>query len=359
MTYDPDQPAQKYLQTLEQYLTSALDKVREQILHPKGGTPASIEWNRNRALIIEAQIQRELMIVRKQINSWAETAFTAAAKQGWAAGQRQLAIMSLQTDSIDPALNASFAHFNMDTVRAIAQDSARDANLALDATQKGLSSTLRTMADNGLTAADVNQLMAGRIIEGKPGALMADLRTKLRAIHGDTITFASGRTMAIGGRNGYARMLARTRLREAAVIGRHQRLVTDGVHYVTIIGRVTIYPCTRYLGKIYYIGPGEDPEGRYPNLNSLSDGRGHPAPPFHPNCSKTTAPIVLELATHEQLQQGQPNQDSETPFGELKPMTDKGMVRVYERQANIADSIREEARKNGYEPPPWCPSGEK
>lgn len=365
MTYDPDQLDPQYLRMLVQLLQSPLDHIREMILHPKGGTPESIEWNRSRATRTWYQIAEQIRRARQDLANWTGRAITSAAARGWREGRRQLDLMNPQWRSrgTDPSLKASFNIVDFDAVHALARDTYANINAGLQATEDRLRLTLRRMADNGLTAADVDLIQARGTIEGKPRQVIRDLRDELLRIHGKELTIPTktGGTMSWDTRE-YAQLVAHTRLREASVIGRHERLTRAGVDHVIIIGNITKYPCTAFLGKIYYIGDGRDPSG-YPNLNTVKDARGHAAPPFHPNCSKSTAPIVLDLATPEEIRRGQPDATSEqmaqvgvnSTAGVRLMQADNVRGQARERMAAIAESIRAEARRQGYRPPPWSP----
>lgn len=322
MAYDPDQPDAGYRRILTQMLEDSMAKIRQLILHPPGGSPAAITWNRQRAQILLAQIQKELQQLRRGVARWSADTLRRTILAGWRAGQRQLEALAWKDRSLDPTLNASFSGFNADTLRTLANDTYRDLERAIDQTERRLQGTLYQMADNGLTAKEVNQIIAGGVIEGKPRQVIAGLRDQLRAIH--------GRELTINGRSydtkSYGQMVANTRLREAAVLGRHARLQKDDVLHVVIIGNSTQWPCTAYLGKIYYIGSGSDPAG-YPSIDSI-DG-----PPFHPNCSKSTAPIVLQLASKEQLQTGQPDETS-------RQMAQVGVNSTAGRRLMQADNVQ-------------------
>lgn len=369
MSYDPDQPDPRYLLELEKMLTQLMDRINQQILHPTGATPESIEWNQNRAIQVGSQIAQMIQDVKKKMGVWTGKALSASASEGWAAAQRQIDALR-KSGGTGPLtlkgpvpLQFSFNLLNRDVITTLARDTYADVAKGLDHTGQVIQGTLKKMADNGMTAKDVNQILAGSIVEGKPKLAITQIKSALEAIHGKTITFPSGKTMEVGGQNGYARMLARTRLRSAHVTARHARLQADGIHYVVIIGNITKYPCTAFLGKIYYIGAGTDPTGKYPRLDTL-ESNGYPAPPFHPNCSKTTAPIVIEYASPEQLAEGEPDDTSEqmakvganTYAGTLLMKSSNAPGQAVERMTSISKSIRSQARANGYSPPPWCPS---
>ncbi|GEM_PF-6559464 len=362
---DPDQPDPRYIQSLVDILDAPMQKISDAILHPKGGSPASIEWNLNRRIQASAIVGQTIQQAKQNLGTWTGKAIGASASEGTAAAARQLDALQKTgafpgispTSPIRPGFNSP----NLDVVRVLAQDTYRDGALGLDHTGQQVQQLLRKMSDNGLTAEQVNKMMAKSVIEGTPMELQIELRTALEKIHGKTITFPSGKTMTCAD---YAKTLARTRLREAHVVARHARLRKDGVFYVVIIGNVTRYPCTAYLGKIYFIGDGEDPsDHHYPNLDTLHTARGDQAPPFHPNCSKSTAPIILKATPAEELKIGEPDEISQkmaevganSTAGQRLADTVNVEAHAQKRIDAVAEIGRQRARAHGYNPPPWSP----
>jgi hypothetical protein len=337
---DPDAPDPRYLRNLLEILQQATQSVRAKVIAPRGRSDESRAWNKARATDVGNQIARQIEQARRQLQRWTGAAVTASARSGSLAARRQLAELLKEPSKRD---FRDFNLVNFDVVKALVEDTYKDLDQALSATQQSAQRTLRAMAQNGLSDKDVNQILAGSVIAGNAREGHAELRRQLQQIHGEEIVFPSGHTMQT---RAYATMVARTRLREAHVVARHRQLRRDGVDHVVIIGNRTKYPCTGYLGKIYYIGTGADPAG-YPNLAGL-DG-----PPFHPNCSKTTAPIVLDLATKEQLALGREDAVSRK-IAELGADThaaltffngDQVQKQVEHREKTIAASIGRKQRK--------------
>lgn len=362
---DPDQPDRRYLQSLLDILESPLKRANEMIIKPKGSTPASIEWNRNRATQASAEIARTIEQAKRALGTWSGAAVGASASQGHDAARRQIAALEktgafAAAGRAPIAIRPGFDTPNMDVVKVLAHDTYVDGLKAIDAAGATVQRLLRKMSENGLTAEQVNRILAKSVIDGTPMSAQVELRTLLEKIHGKQIVFPSGHVMNV---DDYAKTLARTRLREAHVVARHTRLKKDGILYVTITGRISRYPCTAFLNKIFYIGEGRDPSGKYPNLNTLHDARGGSAPPFHPNCSKSTAPVILEATPAEQREMGEPDKTSQkiaqigVNSGGAQKLADSVNVRATGRRRvdSLAESIRERARKNGYEPPPWSP----
>jgi hypothetical protein len=146
-----------------------------------------------------------------------------------------------------------------------------------------------------LTEADIDRILAGGVIRGAPRETIRELRDELRTVAGDRIT--------IVGRGGvfrefdvgyYASLVARTKTRQAHEVARHGRLADLGLDLVRVVGRVSNNFCTEFLGMVFSLS-GRHP--RYPALSELPGG----GPPFHPQCSKSTAPFVEELADADEL----------------------------------------------------------
>ena len=133
-------------------------------------------------------------------------------------------------------------------------------------------------------------MLAGGVIAGQPTQATRELRDAFRRVSGDTVV-VNGRSY---GAAEYASLVVRTKTRQATVLSRHERLEGLGLDLVSIVGRVSRYFCTAYLGQVFSIS-GRDP--KYPALHQLPSG----GPPFHPNCSKSTRPFVAELANAKQL----------------------------------------------------------
>lgn len=92
----------------------------------------------------------------------------------------------------------------------------------------------------------------------------------------------------------YASTVVRTRTREATEAARHQRLGQSGINLVQITGRLSENFCTAYVGLVCSLGAPVTRDGvTYPALRSLPSG----GPPFHPNCSKSTAAYIPELVS--------------------------------------------------------------
>jgi hypothetical protein len=106
-------------------------------------------------------------------------------------------------------------------------------------------------------------------------------------------------TMSVGQ---YAATVTRTRMREATVTARHERLAWLGVNLVQITGRNSANFCTAFLGLVCSLDgfSGEVNGVTVIPLASLPGG----GPPFHPNCSKGTAAFVASVVSPARLSAG-------------------------------------------------------
>ena len=345
-----------YDSILASYWIDAAKKLRALIERPAGMAPAS-EWTRARVNAQLAQISRILETLKIQSRLVTGRAIIQSAADGRVAAQKML-------DEIKPIIppgadvfKPSFALIDPKTVEIIARDAAQDANRVIDSTQRAITRTLHKMADNGLTVEQVNQTIARGVITGDTRAPMVEIRDQLRAIAGETITVIDKNGDPINFDAGYyAKMLVRTRTREAVVRGRHERLAESGIDLVTIVGRVSKNFCTAYLGRVFSLSGQSD---RYPAITGLpSDG-----PPFHPNCSKSTAPFIDALESKKNQALGE--MDATDPMLATKNTTE--LQRTFKdlqegqsaaaRQKSIVDDIRRRAAAAGYKVPAWSPAG--
>src|SRR5205814_1004202 len=84
-------------------------------------------------------------------------------------------------------------------------------------------------------ANQINKILAGGVIEGRPLDTIRRLKAELEEIHGETVE-VNGKNFDVGY---YAEMVARTKTRQATVVARHERLGDLGLDLVAIIGRLS------------------------------------------------------------------------------------------------------------------------
>jgi hypothetical protein len=282
---------QSSLDVLANYFQDANDRLKKVVLHPPGKTIASQEYRRAWASQQIQQSDYVLAQLKAQSSGWVRGNIPAAMKDGLAKADVQIkqafgAVPPQMLKKMQP----SFALVDVRAVQKISIDTVSDLHRAGDAMVDRANGLLRQTAQEAISESQINKLIAGGLIEGKPVAMQQALAKELKAVAGDTIP--------INGRNydtkKYAELVGRTKTREATVTARHDRLEELGVDLVTIVGRISTNFCTAFLGQVFSLSGKSD---KYEAYSALPGG----GPPFHPNCSKSSAPFIEELASDHQL----------------------------------------------------------
>jgi len=296
---------------LADYYLAAQRKLARFILKPAGATQSQA-WRMARAAQLISQVDDELRTLKKQTVNWlgSPTTFAKAVEDGIARADSQAVAAGVRPPASAPAdnpLHGSFALVDRGAVAVFARDAAADLGKAETAMGNGAKTLLRKTAQLKLSEQDINKILAGGLIEGQPTAVIRELREALRAVHGDKIVLQTRGGPMEFDVGKYARLVVRTKTREATTYARHERLQQVGIDLVSIVGRVSNTFCTAFLGQVFSLS-GKDPH--YPPLSSLPGNAGYPVPPFHPNCSKSTRPFVAALATPTQLKDAAPTPDT-------------------------------------------------
>lgn len=267
--------------------------LREMVLHPTGPTETSQEFRRARAAQLIQQIDRMRRQLGQQTGLWIGTNVPAAYVAGLKLATRQAIDVGIVKKN--SAITGSFAIVDSRAVEILARDTAADLNNAARGAADRAKTLLRQTAQHGLAERDINRIVAGGIVEGTPRETIQKLREGFEKVHGETvpITDKNGQVRNYEARD-YARLVARTKTREAVVTAQHERLEEVGVDLVAIVGRVSRNFCTAFLGQVFSLSGKSD---KYPAYDSLPGGGA----PFHPNCSKSTRPFIDYLASKPQL----------------------------------------------------------
>lgn len=278
------------------------DRARAAILNPGGSTDRGQAYNRARAADRMAQLKTLAGQIDKKAGDWIGRRMPQLYKDG-----RALADQQAIDAGVRPADSVTQGSFNLIDSKSL-QLLARDTLIDLHKASGGILATaermLRATADNGLSQADINKIIAGGIVEGVPDATIAALRDELRRVNNGNvvaITTKSGGTMNFDAEN-YAGIVVRTKTREAMVQSRVDRFTELDLDLVSITGKLSKNFCSAYLNQVFSISGKSD---KYPPLDSLPGG----GPPFHPDCSKSIRPFVEELATDAQKQAAEPDGD--------------------------------------------------
>jgi hypothetical protein len=287
--------------------TDAAGRIKEMVLNPTGPNVASQQYRQMRAVQLSRQIDLMLVQLKQGTALWIGKELPKAFEDGLKRAQMQAA--KLIKDLPETPLEGTSALIDHRSVKLFAQDMAGDLAGAADNAVRRAKSVLRQTAQVNLSEKEIDRILAGGLIEGKPVQAIRNLRDRLREVgagtvqvrdkNGDMINFDAGY---------YASMVVRTKTREATVHARHQRLRQLGLDLVSIVGLVSTHFCTAFLGQVFSLSGRSD---KYPAYSELPGG----GPPFHPNCSKSTRPFVEELASETQLDQAEGLDDADKLLG--------------------------------------------
>jgi BMFP domain-containing protein YqiC len=290
----------------------AMQRLNAMVLKPTGMKQSSRDFRQARAAELGEQVDRILSRLNRATADWIGSRMPEVVKQAIARANTQAVDAGVRREDV---VKGSFSLIDEETVVIFARDIGTDLNKAAASMGERAKTILRATAQVGLSETDINTIIAGGVIEGMPRQTYRALADALQAVHGERVTITGkdgvDRDYKVGD---YAEMVVRTRTREATVTARHNRLEALGLDVVVIIGRISKYPCTAFLGQAFSLS-GKHP--KYPPYASLPDG----GPPFHPNCSKGTRPFVEDLATGAQLRAAEPDEDVGKllgkPFGQI------------------------------------------
>jgi hypothetical protein len=299
---DFDQPDPRAVSLMTQYFADASQRLRAIVLNPPGRGQKSQQFAQARAATQIRQVDSILEQLKNRTATWTGKETESAFTKGLKTAELQYAQLATRNPQLATQQSVRFSDFSVidqRTVEIFARDTAATLYSSVDSMGQTAKRLLRQTSQLALSESDINQILAGGVIEGQPQATIKALREQFRAVADDGWIEINGRSYKA---DAYARMVALTRTREATVIARHERLESLGMDLVRIVGRVSDNFCTAYLGQVFSLS-GRHP--RYPAISELQSG----GPPFHPNCSKSTAPYVEELATETQqdVAQGLPD----------------------------------------------------
>lgn len=273
-----------------------------------------------------AQLTNEIQARLDRLNSQSRVLVDGPLKnsinKAIARGDEELAKIGLPLDATTPGSGASFALVSGEAVEVIAEDTiARKSGQIADALGAGMDThaenagtIFKSLSASLITSRDVqgeakvNSAIARGLITGDPVITDRAIR-ELFAEDSDDVKRVRklGNKQIVVGKatmnvRQYAMTVTRTRMREATVEARHRRLSSRGSNLVQITGRNSSNFCTGFLGLVCSIGPAPEIDGlTVIQLSSLPGG----GPPFHPNCSKGTAPYIHELVSKARQAQAQ------------------------------------------------------
>jgi hypothetical protein len=273
--------------------TAAAQRVADMVLHPTGRSESSREFKQARASVLVHQLDQLVRELNQKTADWIGPNLRRAMLDGIKRADTQLKAISVLPPG--SPLAGSLSMVDQRTAKIFARDIYADLSSAGDSMADNAKAVLRKTAQQNIGEAELDRILAGGVIEGTPAATIRALRDRLKAVAGEKITVIDKNGDPIEFDAGYyARMVVRTKTRQATVVARHERLAEEGIDLVSIVGLVSKNFCTAYLGQVFSLGGKSD---KYPALSELPSG----GPPFHPNCSKSTRPFVADLASEKQL----------------------------------------------------------
>lgn len=318
--------------TVEQRVVALMSAAAEDINRAAGNAAAdlarnpesrSAAWRQSRAAELELALRVRTARMGIDLTSILGPAASAATKAAALRADRELSALGLGERTILGSGRVGFASINAEAVDVIARDTAARETAAAAAAMAGAVQTyaaeagqvfrtlsrsiLQEQGRGGETA--VNTAIARGILSGDPRitdrairAIFADPNSPEAESYrklGNRQIVVGKATMSVAQ---YAATVTRTRMREATVAARHDRLKSLGVNLVQITGRNSANFCTAFLGLVCSTDgfSGEVGGVAVVPLASLPGG----GPPFHPNCSKGTAAFVASVVSTARLSAG-------------------------------------------------------
>lgn len=280
----------------------------------------SAQFRQLRASQLAVLLERRMKRLGGEQKAILEPAARTAIHKAIQRGNEEMAKIGFDRKQILPSTQVSFININSEAVEVIAEDTlARtksDIEISLqDGIRKHAASAksiFRSLSqsqltiNNPLAEVEVNRAIARGLITGN--SKLAD--RLIRELYqpagqeplsvrklGNQIIEVGKASMTV---RQYAMTVTRTRMREATVTARHRQLQSRGMQLVQITGSNSENFCTAFNGLVCSLDGStthEDFAGPIVPLESLPGG----GPPFHPNCSKSTAPFSPRLASSERL----------------------------------------------------------
>jgi hypothetical protein len=310
---------------------AAAVRLKAIVLNPQGPNARSRQFRQARAAQLLAQVNQAIDELKLRSARWVAANVEQAVARGVRHGEFQARDMGLEV----PKLQGGLSIVDRPAVEVLANDTVADLAKAADATGDRAKRLVTRTQQLDLSERGINRILAGGVIEGTPARTVRELRDAFRSVAGDTVV-AGSRTFEA---SYYAEIVARTRTRQAVQVGRHERLESLGLDLVRIIGRVSGNFCTAFLGQVYSLS-GNHPT--YPALAELPGGFRGNGPPFHPQCSKSTAPFVEALASTAELARARPLSDAQR----LRGMTTSQAQRAF-RDLQLRQQIAERHQQTG------------
>jgi hypothetical protein len=282
---DGDDPIPLDRETREviRLLRDAAARAKKVILNPPGKTDKNKSWNASRAAQLLAGVNRELDQVKGKLANVASKKIAGAYRDGIDQAEQQARDAGVRPEG--GALQGGFTVVDRRRALVLVNQTTEDLGKAVDSIKATTGKIVKQTQALGLNPADINRMLAGGTIEGKPKETLRELKGLVQkaAIEGKIVTVntRTGVTMSFDP-DYYAEMVFQTKLAETTNVATIQRLRDRKIFYVKIIGSNSRNFCTAFVGRAFYIGDGADPKYGFPHVRELPRG----GPPFHPRCTK-------------------------------------------------------------------------
>lgn len=267
----------------------------------------SASFRAGRAAELLAQINTRLRAAQAAGVEGVQITATDAYRLGLRQAVTQADKLGLKEVRSAAGARPSFSVIDQQAVALVATDSAARMIRGLRDHGQRAERVFRSLSAGPLSdrEVEVNRAIGRGLVTGDPVATDRAIRDLFRdetltGERAESYRKIGAKQITVGNWTGpvrtYAETVQRTRMREATVKARHNRLQELGreigvpLDLVQITGRVSVNFCTRFIGLVCSLSGARD---GYPALADLPGG----GPPFHPRCSKGTTAYVPELVS--------------------------------------------------------------
>lgn len=299
---------------LERHYERVLGRILAEMSYgvSRPGAARAAELTRTISALVDKLSPRRASFVRRWIRRESLKAYVLGDRQ---ATQELRAALQAAPDPAarEVDINRTWTVVNQTSLRAVSAAMEMNLTKAAEDLRAGLGLVIRRTQQRLISDTSIREATVEGIIRGSTARKVADdiaatmlkdkvspeVKARLRAqgFSGDmfqefeavsrgTFVKAGARRMSIAN---YAKLVARTQLREAHRVATVVRLQTNGINHVQISTHVQDKPdvCTPFAGRVFYIGAGKDPMG-FPDLKTLPNG----SVPLHPQCRHVLQPFV-------------------------------------------------------------------
>jgi hypothetical protein len=247
----------------------------------RDATRLTVEASRQRALLIEVELVLQELDVEaaRLISEMIPPAYRQGVK-GTTEGLRKIGFSPTPV-----AFNTKFHGDALQLLMLDMQDTLLEATVGM---RKSVRLALRrTQLRANLDRAVTKNIAEGVISRSTTRQLSRDIARTILDDFGNKPLTINGRQYDI---KKYAKLVARTKTREAVTAGTINRMVEMGEDLVMVTAHGSKDGCGFYEGRVYSVSGGS---GKYPSISELPNG----GPPFHPNCRHNLSPFIEPLAT--------------------------------------------------------------